>query len=322
MIIKPKVRGFLCITAHPKGCASYVKQQIKYVQDKGLIKNGPKNVLIIGASTGYGLASRITAAFGFNANTIGVFLERPAKNGRTASAGWYNTVAFEKAALKAGLYAKSINGDSFSYDTKKTTLDMISKDIGPIDLIIYSLAAPRRIDYMTGLSYQSILKPVNQSFKSKTLNTDKEIIHEIQLQSASQKEINDTVKVMGGEDWELWINLLQKANLINSKAITIAYSYIGPELTYPIYLNGTIGKAKKDLELSAKRIDEQLSSKLKGRAFVSINKAVVTQASSAIPVVPLYLSVLMKVMKERKMHEDCIQQIYRLFNNEIYNTKK
>ena len=319
MIVRPKVRGFVCITAHPVGCQAHVDEQIQYIEKQFRPNNGPKNVLIIGASTGYGLSSRITAAFGYSANTLGILFDRPANNGRPASAGWYNTAAFEKAASKRGLYAKSINGDAFTNEVKKAAFNAIQKDIGKIDLVIYSLAAPVRIDPKTGLTHRSILKPIGSSFTAKTLDTDKDIVAETSIGPATQKDIDDTVKVMGGEDWELWIDGLQQSKLLAPGAITIAYSYIGPEVTWPIYANGTIGNAKNNLLDTARRLDQKLASNGGGRALVSFNKAVVTQASSAIPVVPLYLSILIKVMKEKSIHEDCIQQIHRLFCTHLYN---
>ncbi len=318
-VIKPKVRGFICITAHPAGCASHVQEQINAVlKQYPTPQTGPKNVLVIGASTGYGLASRITAALGYNAKTLGVFYERPSQNGKPASAGWYNTVAFEKAALQRGLYCKSINGDAFSNEVKEVTIDTIKNDLGQVDLVIYSLASPKRIDPKDGAVYKSALKPIGQTFKAKTVDTDKKIIHDIEIGPASEEEILQTQKVMGGEDWELWMEALIKANVLAKGATTLAYSYIGPEVTWPIYNKGTIGKAKEHLEQSCSKIDTRLWQALQGRAYVSINKAVATQASSAIPVVPLYVSLLFKVMKEKKLHEDCIEQMIRLFSREIY----
>lgn len=316
-IVKPKVRGFICITAHPEGCAAHVKEQIEIVQKKGTITNGPKNVLIIGASTGYGLATRIAAAFGSQAATLGVFFERPSEKGRPASAGWYNSVAFENEAHKAGLYAKSINGDAFSKEIKEKVIQTIKEDLGPIDLIIYSLASPRRTDAKSGETYQSVLKPIGKSYTAKDLKTDKKIITETTIEPATDKEITETQKVMGGEDWEQWIEVLDAADLIAPKAQSVAYSYIGPDLTWDIYKNGTIGKAKEHLEASAKKINSHLSQN-GGRAFIAVNKAVVTQASSAIPVVPLYISILFKIMKEKGTHEDCIHQMQRMLATHMY----
>lgn len=321
MIVEPKVKGFLCITAHPEGCAENVRSQIEYVRSRGKIADGCKTALVIGASTGYGLASRICAAFGCGADTIGVFFERPGdkERGRTASAGWYNTQEFTKQARQAGLYAENVNGDAFSDDVKNKAIEAVKKSpAGKVDLIVYSLAAPRRSDPKTGEVYKSVLKTMGSEFASKSLDTDKAEIIDVKIPPATEKEVADTVKVMGGEDWELWIDALEKADVIADSCTSVAYSYIGPELTYPIYRSGTIGRAKKDLEEAAERIDAVLKLK-RGKAFVSVNKAIVTQASSAIPVVPLYISILYKVMKEKGVHEDCIAQIQRLFASQLYN---
>jgi enoyl-[acyl-carrier protein] reductase / trans-2-enoyl-CoA reductase (NAD+) len=319
MVIKPKVRGFVCVTAHPKGCAAHVQEQIDYVKSKGPIKNGPKKVLVIGASTGYGLASRITAAFGSGAATVGVFFERPSEEGRTATPGWYNTIAFTQAARAAGLYAKNFNGDAFSDEQKKQVIEEIKKDLGQVDLVVYSLASPRRTHPKTGAVHKSVLKPIGTSYTNKTVDTDKGIVSEVTIEPANEAEIADTIAVMGGEDWEMWTNALLEAKAIAPGATTVAYSYIGPEVTWPIYKNGTIGTAKNDLERSAKRIDASLKAHGYGRAFISVNKALVTQASSAIPVVPLYISILYKIMKAKGTHEGCIEQLHRLFATQMYN---
>ena len=319
MIIKPKVRGFVCVTAHPEGCAAHVQEWIDHVKAKGPIKNGPKKVLVIGASTGYGLASRITAAFGSGAATLGVFFERPSEEGRPATPGWYNTIAFTKAAHAAGLYAKNINGDAFSDDIKKQALDLIRADLGQVDLVVYSLASPRRTHPKTGAVHKSTLKPLGQSYTNKTVDTDKGLVSTVTIEPANEQEIADTVAVMGGEDWEMWMNALSEANLLAPGAQSVAYSYIGPDVTWPIYKNGTIGMAKNDLERAGKNIDSLLKLKGGGRAFISVNKALVTQASSAIPVVPLYISILYKVMKAAGTHEGCIEQIQRLFATHMYN---
>jgi enoyl-[acyl-carrier protein] reductase / trans-2-enoyl-CoA reductase (NAD+) len=319
MIIKPKVRGFVCVTAHPEGCAAHVQEWIDYVKSKGPIKNGPKKVLIIGASTGYGLASRIAAAFGSGAATLGVFFERPSEEGRPATPGWYNTIGFTKAARDAGLYAKNINGDAFSDDIKKQALDLIRADMGQVDLVVYSLASPRRTHPKTGATHKSVLKPVGASYTNKTVDTDKGIVSQVTIEPANEAEIADTIAVMGGEDWEMWMNALSEANLLAPGAQSVAYSYIGPEVTWAIYKNGTIGLAKNDLERAGKNIDSLLKLKGGGRAFISVNKALVTQASSAIPVVPLYISILYKIMKAAGTHEGCIEQIYRLFATQMYN---
>lgn len=317
MIVKPKVRGFVCVTAHPEGCAAHVQEQIDYVKQSGPISKGPKKVLVIGSSTGYGLSSRIVSTFGCGASTIGVFFERAPEEDKTASAGWYNSAAFEEAAKREGYYARSFNGDAFSDDFKTKVIDAIKQDLGSVDLVVYSLASPRRQHPQTGKVSKSVLKPIGQSFSSKTLNTDKKEVTEVFIEPASEEEIADTISVMGGEDWEMWIEALDKAGILASHCTSVAYSYIGPELTWPVYKNGTIGKAKEDLEKSAMKIDALLKIN-RGRAFVSVNKAVVTQASSAIPVVPLYISLLFKIMKEKNLHEGCIEQIYRLFKAQMY----
>jgi len=318
MIIKPKVRGFICITAHPQGCAANVAGQIASVQSKGKLAGAPRRVLVIGSSTGYGLASRVTAAFGGGAATVGVFFEKPAEEGRTGSAGWYNSAAFEDAARAAGLYAKSINGDAFSDPIKRRVIDLIKADLGQVDAVIYSLASPRRTHPKTGEIFKSVLKPIGAPYTAKTVDTDKGIVSDITIEPATDQEIRDTTAVMGGEDWEMWIDALAAAGLLAAGADTVAYSYIGPTVTWAIYRNGTIGRAKEDLEAAAGRIAQKLSP-IGGRALVSINKALVTQASSAIPVVPLYISLLYRVMKENNLHEGCIEQIQRLFAQRLYN---
>lgn len=317
MIIKPKVRGFVCVTAHPEGCAAHVQEQIDYVKAKGEIAGAPKRVLVVGASTGYGLASRIAAAFGGGAGTLGVFFEKPGEEDRCGTAGWYNSIAFEKAAHAAGLYAKSINGDAFSDPIKEQVIATIKADLGQVDAVIYSLASPRRTHPKTGVTYNSVLKPVGAPFTAKTVNTDKGVVTDITLDEATEQDISDTVAVMGGEDWEMWIDALQSAGLLADGATTVAYSYIGPQVTWAIYRNGTIGRAKAHLEETAKRLQEKLQG-TGGRAFVSINKALVTQASSAIPVVPLYISILYKIMKAKGLHEGCIEQMHRLFAERLY----
>lgn len=314
MIVEPKSKGFICTTAHPTGCYKNVEEQIKYAGKAGESYTGSngrtwKKALIIGASTGYGLASRIAAAFTCKADTIGVMFERPAAGKRTATAGWYNTQAFDKMAQEAGLYSKSINGDAFSDEIKKEVIETIKKDLGKVDLVIYSLAAPRR-NIPDGNSYASVLKTVGETFTTKSLNLNNNEVVTATLEPASEEEIEGTVKVMGGEDWELWIDALKEADALEKDALTIAYSYIGPKLTYPIYYSGTIGQAKKHVLETSKRIQEKYPDV---RAYVSVNKAVVTQSSSAIPAVPLYLSIMYKVMKEQKLHEGCIEQMVRLF---------
>jgi enoyl-[acyl-carrier protein] reductase/trans-2-enoyl-CoA reductase (NAD+) len=318
MIIKPKVRGFICITAHPQGCAANVRGQIDYVKSKGPLTAMPRRVLVIGASTGYGLASRIVTAFGGNAATLGVFFEKPAEEGRTGSAGWYNSAAFEAEAHAAGLYAKSINGDAFSDAIKRQAIDLIKADLGQVDAVIYSLASPRRTHPRSGETFKSTLKPIGAPYSAKTVDTDKGIVSDITIEPASDQEIHDTIAVMGGEDWEMWIDALSDAGVLAPGALTVSYSYIGPTVTWAIYRNGTIGRAKEDLEAAAARLARKLAL-TGGRAFVSINKALVTQASSAIPVVPLYISLLYRIMKAEGLHEGCIEQIQRLFAERLAN---
>ncbi len=316
MIIAPKIRGFICTTAHPAGCAAHVQEQIDHVKSSPLPAYLPKNVLVIGASTGYGLASRIVPAFSAGAATLGVFFEKAPSERKTASAGWYNSAAFEAAAVAEGIYARSINGDAFSDEVKQRAISEIKASMGPIDCVVYSLASPRRTDPKDGQVYRSCLKPIGQPYSQKNINTDKALVDEVVIDSASEEEIAATVKVMGGEDWELWIEALMEAGVLADEVTSIAYSYIGPELTWPIYRDGTIGMAKNHLEQSCARIRSKLESK-GGRAFVSVNKAVVTQASSAIPVVPLYISILFKKMKDEGVHEDCIEQIQRMFTDHL-----
>lgn len=317
MIIKPKVRGFICTNAHPAGCAANVREQIAYIKNAGAISNGPKNVLVIGASTGYGLASRITAAFGCGANTLGIFFEKPPTDRKTASAGYYNAAAFEEEAKAAGLYAQSINGDAFSDEIKAKTIELLKRDMGKVDLVVYSLASPRRTDPKTGITYNSVLKPIGQSYTAKNLNTDTLKIADITLEPASEEEIENTIKVMGGEDWEMWIRALADADLLADGYQTAAYTYLGEKLTWPIYGHATIGKAKEDLDRAAKTITQSSQAK-NGKAYVAVLKALVTQASSAIPIMPLYISLLYKVMKEEGTHEGCIEQLHRLFTEGLY----
>ncbi|MCA4807251.1 enoyl-ACP reductase FabV [Myroides odoratimimus] len=318
MIIQPRTRGFICLTSHPEGCAENVKKQIEYVKSKGQIVNGPKKVLVIGASTGFGLASRISAAFGSNAATIGVFFEKPGTEGRPGTAGWYNSAAFEEQAKNAGIYAKSINGDAFSDEIKKETIELIKKDLGQVDLVVYSLASPRRTHPKTGVAYASVLKPIGEPFTNKTVDFHTGVVSNISIDPVKeQSDIDNTIAVMGGEDWKFWIEDLKAAGVLADGAKTVAYSYIGPELTYPIYRNGTIGMAKNDLEATVPVINDMLKD-INGVSYVSVNKALVTQSSSAIPVVPLYISLLYKVMKEKNIHEGCVEQMQRLFADRLY----
>ncbi|MFC5453645.1 enoyl-ACP reductase FabV [Prosthecobacter fluviatilis] len=319
MIVAPKIRGFICTTAHPTGCAKHVAEQIAVVKSRGPIANGPKKVLVVGSSTGYGLSSRIAAAFGSGAATMGVFFEKPGEAERCGTAGWYNSAAFETEAKAAGLYARSFNGDAFSDAMKDTVIEAIKADLGQVDCVIYSLASPRRTHPKTGEVFKSVLKPIGSaSYTNKNLNTGNGVVNEVTIEPANEDEIAQTVAVMGGEDWEMWIDALQSAGVLAEGVQTVAYSYIGPEVTWPIYKNGTIGRAKEDLERVQRVLDGKLAS-LKGKAWVSVNKALVTQASSAIPVVPLYISLLYKAMKAEGTHEDCIEQMDRLFRERLYN---
>lgn len=319
MIVAPKIRGFICTTAHPTGCAKHIADQIAVVKSRGPIANGPKKVLVVGSSTGYGLSSRIAAAFGSGAATMGVFFEKPGEAERCGTAGWYNSAAFENEAKAAGLYARSFNGDAFSDAMKATVIEAIKADLGQVDCVIYSLASPRRTHPKTGEVFKSVLKPIGSaSYTNKNLNTGNGVVNEVTIDPANEDEIAQTVAVMGGEDWEMWIDALQSAGVLAEGVQTVAYSYIGPEVTWPIYKNGTIGRAKEDLERVQRVLDGKLAA-LKGKAWVSVNKALVTQASSAIPVVPLYISLLYKAMKAEGTHEDCIEQMDRLFRERLYN---
>jgi len=317
MVIKPKVRGFICTNAHPAGCAANVQEQIDYIKSKDLTADqaAPKNVLVIGASTGYGLASRITAAYGYGAKTLGIFFEKPPTERKTASAGYYNSAAFEQAAKSDGIYAKSINGDAFSNACKQQAIDLIKADFGKVDLVVYSLASPRRTDPETGETYASTLKPIGQAYTSKNLNTDTQVVGEISVEPASDEDIANTVKVMGGEDWSLWIHALDKAGVLADDCKTVSYTYIGEKLTKPVYGDATIGKAKEHLDTTAKQLNDELNIE----ATVSVLKAVVTQSSSAIPVMPLYLAILFKEMKAAGTHEGCIEQLGRLYQECIYS---
>lgn len=316
MIIEPRMRGFICLTAHPKGAEQNVKNQIEYVKSKGKIE-GSKKVLVIGASTGFGLASRITSAFGSDAATIGIFFEKPPMEGKTASPGWYNSAAFETEAHKAGLYAKSINGDAFSNEVKDETIELIKADLGQVDLVIYSLASPVRTNPNTGITHRSVLKPIGNTFSNKTVDFHTGKVSEISIEPSKEDDIENTVAVMGGEDWAMWIDALKKANVLAPGAMTVAYSYIGPSLTEAVYRKGTIGRAKDHLEATAFSITDSLKD-IGGKAYVSVNKALVTQASSAIPVIPLYISLLYKVMKQEGVHEGTIEQIQRLYQERLY----
>lgn len=312
MIVQPKVKGFMCTTAHPEGCKKAVKDQIEYVKSQPK-SDGPKKVLVIGSSMGYGLASRIVASYSCGADTIGIIFDKEGKGKRTGTAGWYNTKAFEEYATQDGFYAKTINGDAYSQEIKNETIALIKEDWGKVDMVIYSIAAPRR-KAPDGETYRSVLKTVGESYTNQTIDLLTNEISEVTIPPATQEEIDHTVKVMGGEDWRLWIEALKDADALADDAVTLAYSYIGPELTYPIYFDGSIGQAKQDLYRTADAMTEQIAGV---KAYVSVNKAVVTQSSAAIPIVPLYISILFKVMKEKNLHEGCIEQIYRMMHDRV-----
>lgn len=316
MIIEPRMRGFICLTAHPTGAEQNVKNQIEYVKSKGPI-NGAKKVLVIGASTGFGLSSRITSAFGSDAATIGVFFEKEPSEGKPGSPGWYNSAAFESEANKDGLYAKSINGDAFSKEIKEQTINLIKEDLGKVDLVIYSLASPVRTHPETGVTHRSVLKPIGGTFSNKTVDFHTGKVTEISIEPCKDEDIENTVAVMGGEDWAMWMDALKAADVLEDGALTVAYSYIGPALTEPVYRKGTIGRAKDHLEATAFEITDKLKD-LNVKAYVSVNKALVTQASSAIPVIPLYISLLYKIMKEAGIHEGTIEQMQRLYAERLY----
>ncbi len=320
MIVRPKVRGFICTTAHSAGCAQNIKDQIEYVRRHGPI-NGPKRVLVIGASTGYGLASRIVSAFGSGASTIGVFFEKPAEGERTATAGWYNSAAFEVEARKAGLYSKSFNGDAFSDQIKAQVVQAIRKDLGQVDMVIYSLAAPRRVHPKTGERFKGVVKPLGKAFKNRALDLETFEIIDVTTEPGTEEERKQTVAVMGGEDWEMWIETLKKEGVLADKSLTLAYSYLGPDITFPIYRQGTLGAAKDHLEATAHKLDETLRPK-GGRAFVSVQKALVTQASAAIPLMALYMVILLKVMRQKGVDEHCIQQIHRLYQDRLFSGRE
>lgn len=312
MIVQPKVKGFICTTAHPEGCKASVKAQIEYVKSQPKAE-GPKKVLIIGSSMGYGLATRIAATYACGADTIGVIFDKDGKEKRTGTAGWYNTAAFEEFATADGYYAKTINGDAYSQEIKDEVIELIKKDWGKADMVIYSIAAPRR-KAPDGVTYRSVLKTTGKSYTNKTIDLLTNEVSDVTVEPATEEEIADTVKVMGGEDWRLWIDALKAADVLEDGAKTIAYSYIGPEITYPIYYNGSIGQAKADLYKTADVMNEEIDGI---EAYVSVNKAVVTQSSAAIPIVPLYMSILLKVMKEQNLHEGCIEQMYRMMHDRV-----
>ncbi|PHZ58940.1 enoyl-[acyl-carrier-protein] reductase FabV [Photobacterium leiognathi] len=317
MIIKPKTRGFICTTTHPVGCEENVKEQIAYTKAQGPIANAPKRVLVVGSSSGYGLSSRIAAAFGGGAATIGVFFEKPGTEKKPGTAGWYNSAAFDKFAKEEGLYSKSLNGDAFSNEAKQKTIDLIKEDLGQVDIVIYSLASPVRKLPETGEVVRSCLKPMGETYTATAVDTNKDVLIEASIEPATEQEVADTVTVMGGQDWELWIDALSDAGVLADGCKTVAYSYIGTEITWPIYWHGALGQAKMDLDRAAKELDEKLA-KTGGSANVAVLKSVVTQASAAIPVMPLYIAMVFKKMREEGVHEGCMQQILRMFNERLF----
>ncbi|MCP3699723.1 MAG: trans-2-enoyl-CoA reductase family protein [Aliivibrio sp.] len=317
MVIKPRIRGFICTTTHPIGCEQNVKEQIALTKAQGSIANAPKRVLVVGSSSGYGLSSRITAAFGGGASTIGVFFEKAGTEKKPGTAGWYNSAAFDKFAKEEGLYSKSLNGDAFSNEAKQKTIDLIKEDLGQIDMVVYSLASPVRKMPETGEVIRSSLKPIGETYTATAVDTNKDAIIEASVEPATEQEIQDTVTVMGGEDWELWMSALSEAGVLADGCKTVAYSYIGTELTWPIYWDGALGKAKMDLDRAAAALNEKLSA-TGGTANVAVLKSVVTQASSAIPVMPLYIAMVFKKMREEGVHEGCQEQILRMFSQRLY----
>ncbi|UTW13718.1 enoyl-ACP reductase FabV [Marinobacterium rhizophilum] len=319
MIIQPKIRGFICTTTHPTGCAQNVREQIEFTRRQGTVENGPKRVLVIGASSGYGLSSRIAAAFGSGAATIGVFFEKPATERKPGTAGWYNSAAFEQEAHEAGLYAKSLNGDAFSHDAKQKVIDLIQQDLGQIDLVVYSLASPVRKMPDSGEVVRSVLKPIGETYRSTAIDTNRDCIIEAEVEPATEEEVANTVTVMGGEDWELWLHALNDAGVLAEGCKSVAYSYIGTDITWPIYWDGALGKAKQDLDRAATALNSLLATR-GGQANVAVLKSVVTQASSAIPVMPLYLSMVFRIMKAQGVHEGCMEQVARLFTTGLYGT--
>ncbi|EPT9249123.1 enoyl-ACP reductase FabV [Photobacterium damselae] len=317
MIIKPKIRGFICTTTHPVGCEENVKEQIAYTKAQGPIANAPKRVLVIGSSSGYGLSSRIAAAFGGGAATIGVFFEKPGTEKKPGTAGWYNSAAFDKFAKEEGLYSKSLNGDAFSNEAKQKTIDLIKQDLGQVDMVVYSLASPVRKLPETGEVIRSTLKPMGEEYRATAVDTNKDTLFEACVEPATEQEVQDTVTVMGGQDWELWINALADAGVLAQGCKTVAYSYIGTEITWPIYWHGALGQAKMDLDRAASELNAKLET-IGGSANVAVLKSVVTQASSAIPVMPLYIAMVFKKMREEGVHEGCMEQILRMFTQRLY----
>ncbi|WP_087022793.1 enoyl-ACP reductase FabV [Thaumasiovibrio subtropicus] len=317
MIIQPKIRGFICTTTHPTGCQKNVEAQIAYTKAQPKLENGPKKVLVIGSSTGYGLSSRIAAAFGSDAATIGVFLEKPGREKKPGSAGWYNSAAFDAAAKDAGLYSKSLNGDAFSHEMKQKTIELIKEDLGQVDMVVYSLASPVRKMPDSGELIRSSLKPMGETYTATAVDTNKDVLIEASIEPATDEEVDATVKVMGGEDWELWINALSDAGVLAQGCKTVAYSYIGTEITWPIYWHGALGKAKMDLDRASTALNDKLSA-IGGTANVAVLKSVITQASAAIPVMPLYIAMVFKKMREEGVHEGCMEQIFRMFSARLF----
>ncbi|MBB3191380.1 enoyl-ACP reductase FabV [Halomonas cerina] len=318
MIIKPKVRGFICTTTHPVGCERNVLEQIETTRARQFdTEKGPKKVLVIGASSGYGLAARVTAAFGYGADTLGVFFEKPGTEKKPGTAGWYNSAAFDRFAKAEGFYSRSINGDAFSHEVREKAIELIQQDLIQVDLVVYSLASPVRRLPDSGEVKRSVLKPIGEPYRATAIDTNKDAIIEAEVEPATEQEIEDTKAVMGGEDWELWIDALDRAGVLAPGARSVAFSYIGTEITWPIYWHGALGKAKEDLDRAAGEIDRRLAAK-GGGANVAVLKSVVTQASAAIPVMPLYIAMVYRVMKEKGLHEGTIEQLNRLFAERLY----
>ena len=316
-IVKPRIRGFICTNAHPVGCQANILSQIDEIKEDIPYKETSLNALVIGASTGYGLASRIALTYAYGAKTLGLLYERPADGRRTASAGYYNTAAFHQQAAADGFLAESLNGDAFSDAMKTEAIDRLKTDFGKIDVLVYSIAAPRRTHPNTGVSHESVLKPIGAPYTGKTIDLNREAIAPVTIDPATEHEITDTIAVMGGEDLEMWIDALADAELLAPEVTVVAYTYIGSPLTWSIYRDGTIGRAKDDLKARVDALDQRLSDQLGGNAYISVNKAVVTQASAAIPVVPLYISILYDIMDAKGINEAPIGQMRRLFSEHL-----
>lgn len=317
MIIKPRIRGFICTTSHPTGCAHGVAQQIAYTREQGAI-DGAKKALVLGCSGGYGLSSRIAAAFGCGAATVGVSFEKAPSEKKPGTAGWYNNAAFDAAAAEAGLYSKTFDGDAFSDELKAQVVQAIKDDLGEIDLLVYSLASPVRAHPKTGELHRSAIKPLGETVRMKGVNVNTGVVDMVELEPADEEETANTVAVMGGEDWQFWVDALREAGVLAEGFKTVSYTYIGSDLTWPLYWEGTLGAAKRDLDRAREELAMDLD-EVGGDARVAVLKAVVTQASSAIPILPLYIALLFRVMKDRGEHEDCMAHIYRMFASQLYS---